>query len=57
MEQTSMFPDLRQGFERESVGATRPQEVRVVRPVRDQVQFVMQDLDAGRINQTQSSHQ
>ena len=41
-----MFPDLPEGSERKLGEPTWPQEVRVVRPVRNQIQFLMQDLDA-----------
>ena len=41
-----MFPDLPEGSERKLGEPTSPQEVRVVRPVRNQIQFLMQDLDA-----------
>lgn len=46
MEQTSWFPDMPECGEGRSVEPTRPQDTRVVRPVRNQVQFLMQDLDA-----------
>ena len=41
-----MFPDLLQELEAKSVEPTRPQDARVVRPMRNQIQFLMQDLDA-----------
>ncbi len=46
MEQTSLFPELGEGSERKGVAPTRREEVRVRRPVRNQIQLVMQDLDA-----------
>lgn len=46
MEQTSLFPNLPEGSEGKPVEPTRPQDARVVRPVRNQIQFLMQDLDA-----------
>jgi len=46
VEQTSLFPDVSVGAERKSVEATRPQDAPVVRPVRNQIQFLMQDLEA-----------
>lgn len=46
MDQTSLFPDMPGVEEGKSVEPTRPQDARVVRPVRNQIQFLMQDLDA-----------
>ncbi len=46
MEQTSLFPELGEGSERKEVEPTRREEARVRRPVRNQIQMVMQDLDA-----------
>ncbi len=46
MEQTSLFPELSEGSERKGVEPTRREEARVRRPVRNQIQMVMQDLDA-----------
>lgn len=46
MEQTSLFSDVSEGAEGKSAEATCPREARVVRPVRNQIQFLMQDLDA-----------
>ena len=46
MEGRSLVPDLREGSQGKSVEPTRPRDVRVVRPVRNQIQFLMQDLDA-----------
>ena len=46
MEQTNLFPELPEGWERKAVEPTRPEEARVRRPVRNQVQMVMEDLDA-----------
>ena len=40
------FPDLVDAGLKAEAPATRPDEARVVRPVRNQVQMVMQDLDA-----------
>lgn len=40
-----MFPHLAQGTEGKTVVATRLGEARVVRPVRNQIQLLMQDLD------------
>ena len=40
------FPELPESEAKTGVGATRPDETRVVRPVRNQLQMVMQDLDA-----------
>ena len=45
-EQTSLFPGLGEGSERREVEPTRREEERVRRPVRNQIQMVMQDLDA-----------
>ena len=45
MEQSSLFSDLPGESEGKSVEATRPQDARVVRPMRNQIQFLMQDLD------------
>ena len=41
-----MFSDLPERLEGKSVEPTWPQVARVVRPVRNQIQFLMQDLDA-----------
>ena len=41
-----MFSDLPERLEGKSAEPTRPQDARVVRPVRNQIQFLMQDLDA-----------
>ncbi len=41
-----MFSDLPERLEGKSVEPTRPQDARVRRPVRNQIQFLMQDLDA-----------
>ena len=46
MEQTSLFSDLPERLEGKSVAPIRPQDARVVRPIRNQIQFLMQDLDA-----------
>ena len=46
MDQTSLLPDMPESWEGRSVEPTSPQDARVVRPVRNQVQFLMQDLDA-----------
>ena len=46
MEQTSLFSELPEGTEGKSIEPTRPQDARVVRPMRNQIQFLMQDLDA-----------
>ena len=46
VEQTNLFPELPEGWERKAVEPTRPEEGRVRRPVRNQVQMVMEDLDA-----------
>ncbi len=45
MEQTSWFPELGEGSERKVVEPTRREEARVRRPVRNQIQLVMQVLD------------
>ncbi len=45
MEQTSLFSNLPERLEGKSVEPTRPQDARVVRPIRNQIQFLMQDLD------------
>ena len=41
-----MFPELDEGSERKVKEATRREDARVRRPVRNQIQMVMQDLDA-----------
>ncbi len=46
MEQKSLFPELGEGSERKRKEPTRREEARVRRPVRNQIQMVMQDLDA-----------
>ena len=46
VEQTSLFSDLPERLEGKPEAATRPQEARVVRPTRNQIRFLMQDLDA-----------
>jgi len=46
VEQTSLILNLPKGSEGKSVEPTRPQDARVVQPVRNQIQFLMQDLDA-----------
>ncbi len=46
MEQTSLFSDLPEKLEGQPVEPTRPRDARVVRPVRNQIRFLMQDLDA-----------
>ncbi len=46
MEQTSLFSDLPERFEGKPVEPTRPRDARVGRPVRNQIRFLMQDLDA-----------
>ena len=46
MGQTSLFPDMPGVEEGKLIGPTSPQDARVVRPVRNQIQFLMQDLDA-----------
>ena len=45
MEQTGFFTDLPGGSEGKKVEPTRSQYARVVRPVRNQIQLLMQDLD------------
>ena len=45
VEQTRLFPELPEESERKAIEPTRPEEARVRRPVRNQVQMVMQDLD------------
>lgn len=45
VEQTSLFPEQPEAIEGSATAPTRPEEARVVRPVRNQVQLVMQDLD------------
>ena len=46
MEQTSLFSDSPERLEGKRVEPTRPQDARVVRPMRNQIRFLMQDLDA-----------
>ena len=46
MEQTSLFPELGKGSERKGKEPTRREDARVRRPVRNQIQMVMQDLEA-----------
>ena len=46
MKQTSLFPELGERSERKGVEPTRREEARVRRPVRNQIQFLTQDLDA-----------
>ena len=46
MEQTRLFSDLPVKLEGKPGEATRPQDALVVHPVRNQIQFLMQDLDA-----------
>ena len=46
MEQKKLFPDLAESEVKAEPPATRSGDVRVVRPVRNQIQMVMQDLDA-----------
>ena len=41
-----MFSDLPERLKGKPVEPTRPQDARVVRPTRNQIQFLMQDLDA-----------
>ena len=41
-----MFSDPAVRLEGKAVEPTKPQEARVVRPVRNQIRFLMQDLDA-----------
>ena len=45
MEQTSLFPELGEGSEKTGKEPTRRQDARVRRPVRNQIRFLMQDLD------------
>ena len=45
MEQTSLFPEPGEGSERKGKEPTRREDARVVRPVRNQIQFLMQNLD------------
>jgi transposase len=45
MEQPGLFEAMPEGEARKSTDPTRPQDARVVRPVRNQIQFLMQDLD------------
>ena len=45
VEQISLFSDLLDKSEGKPVEPTRPQDARVVRPTRNQIQFLMQDLD------------
>ncbi len=46
MEQTSLFPELGKGSERKGIEPTRREDARVRRPVRNQIQMVIQDLEA-----------
>ena len=46
MEQRRLFSDPAVRLEGKPVEPTKPQEARVVRPVRNQIRFLMQDLDA-----------
>ena len=46
MEQSSLFPGLPEGLEVKSAEPTRPQDAPAVVPMRNQIQFLMQDLDA-----------
>ena len=46
MEERMQFPDLVESGVKAEAPATRADEARVVRPVRNQLQMVMQDLDA-----------
>ena len=46
MEQTSLFAELPERLEGKPVEPTRPRDARVVRPVRNQIRFLVQDLDA-----------
>ena len=46
MEQTSLFPELGERPEKTGKEPTRREDARVRRPVRNQIQMVMQDLDA-----------
>jgi transposase len=45
VEQTSLFPEPPEAIEGSATAPTRREEARVVRPVRNQVQLMMQDLD------------
>ena len=45
MEQTRLFSELPVRLEGKPVEPTKPREARVVRPVRNQIRFLMQDLD------------
>ena len=46
MQQRMQLPELAEREQKGEARATIPDEARVVRPVRNQVQMVMQDLDA-----------
>ena len=46
MEQKKLFPDLAESEVEAGPPASRLGEVRVMRPIRNQIQMVMQDLDA-----------
>ena len=46
MEQRKLFPDLAESEGKAAPPATGSKDLRVVRPVRNQIQMVMQDLDA-----------
>ncbi len=46
MEQISLFSDMPEKLVGKAVEPTRPRDARVVRPVRNQIRFLMQDLDA-----------
>ncbi len=46
MEQTSLFSDMPKKLDGKPVEPTKPRDARVVRPVRNQIRFLMQDLDA-----------
>ena len=46
MEQTRLFSDLPVKLEGKPGETTRPQDARVVHPLRNRIQFLMQDLDA-----------
>ena len=46
MEQTSLFSDLPGKLEGKPEEPTSPRDARVVRPVRNQIRFLMQDLDS-----------
>ena len=46
MEQKKLFPDLAESEGKAEPPATGSKDLRVVRPVRNQIQMVMQDLDA-----------